>query len=156
MQPRTIERKGWISMKADLILRGNKVFTGLANQPEAAAVVIKANKIVDVCSIEKSQSYLGEETKELTYTDQLIVPGFHDAHLHVILGSLVENFSVSLGKAKSEEERRRSSKNTPTVTRRKSGLLDLAGIGMPGKAKRTRSKVRWTGCCLTAPFFSLM
>jgi len=66
-------------MKADLILRGNKIFTGLADQPEEAAIVILAN-------------------------DQLIVPGFHDAHLHVILGSLVENFSVSLGEARSEEE----------------------------------------------------
>lgn len=91
-------------MKADLILRGNKIFTGLADQPEEAAVVILGNKIVDVCSIEKSEDYAGEETTVLTYHDQLILPGFHDAHLHVILGSLVENFSVSLGEARSEEE----------------------------------------------------
>ncbi|MET3291195.1 UNVERIFIED_CONTAM: putative amidohydrolase YtcJ [Brevibacillus sp. OAP136] len=91
-------------MKADLIVKGKKVFTGLQNQPEEAAVVIRGNKIVDVCSIEGSRAYLGEGTKELVYTDQLIVPGFHDAHLHIMLGSLIENFCVMLGDAKSEEE----------------------------------------------------
>jgi len=91
-------------MKADLILKGNKVFTGLANEPEEAAVVIKENKILAVCSMEESKAYQGEDTKELYFADQLILPGFHDAHLHIILGSLVENFSVSLACARSEEE----------------------------------------------------
>ncbi|MFM1651377.1 amidohydrolase [Brevibacillus sp. B_LB10_24] len=91
-------------MKADLIVKGNKVFTGLQNQPEEAAVIIRGNKIVDVCPIEESRAYQGDNTKELTYTDQLIVPGFHDAHLHVMMGSLIENFCVKLGDTKSEEE----------------------------------------------------
>ncbi|WNC15128.1 amidohydrolase [Brevibacillus brevis] len=91
-------------MKADLIVKGNKVFTGLLNQPEEAAVVIRGNKIVDVCSIEESRVYEGEGTKVLTYADQLIVPGFHDAHLHVMMGSLIEHFCVMLGDTKSEEE----------------------------------------------------
>ncbi|MFL0364499.1 amidohydrolase [Pseudobacillus sp. 179-B 2D1 NHS] len=91
-------------MNADLILTGNKVFTGLADHPEEAAIVIQGNQIIAVCSIEESKSYAGKETKQYDFHNQLILPGFHDAHLHVMLGSLFSNFSVDLGEAASEEE----------------------------------------------------
>ncbi|WP_342753525.1 amidohydrolase [Bacillus sp. PK3_68] len=91
-------------MNADLILTGNKVFTGLADHPEEAAIVIQGNQIIAVCSIEESKSYAGKETKQYDFHNQLILPGFHDAHLHVMLGSLFSNFSVDLAEAASEEE----------------------------------------------------
>lgn len=91
-------------MNADLILKGNKVFTGLVDHPEEAAIVIQGNQIIAVCSIEESESYAGKETKQYDFHNQLILPGFHDAHLHVMLGSLFSSFCVHLAEAASEEE----------------------------------------------------
>lgn len=91
-------------MNADLILTGNKVFTGLVDHPEEAAIVIQGNRIITVCSIEESKSYAGKETKQYDFHNQLILPGFHDAHLHVMLGSLFSSFSVNLSEAASENE----------------------------------------------------
>ncbi|MED1470549.1 amidohydrolase [Bacillus salipaludis] len=91
-------------MNADLILKGNKVFTGLVDHPEEAAIIIQGNKIIAVCSIEESRFYVGKETKQYEFHNQLILPGFHDAHLHVMLGSLFSSFSVDLSETASEKE----------------------------------------------------
>ncbi|WP_349632562.1 amidohydrolase [Neobacillus sp. SuZ13] len=97
-------RKEQHIMDADLILKGNKVFTGLVDHPEEAAIVIQGNQIIAVCSIEECKSYVGKETKQYDFQNQLILPGFHDAHLHVMLGSLFSSFSVDLSEAASEDE----------------------------------------------------
>ncbi|WP_042347038.1 amidohydrolase [Bacillus massiliigorillae] len=90
--------------KADIILSSNAVFTGLANQPEPASIAIIDNKIVAIGTNEEiTSTYIGTNTQVYSFEDQLIMPGFHDFHLHIIDGSLQMD-CVSLANANSEQE----------------------------------------------------
>ncbi|MFE4706420.1 amidohydrolase [Peribacillus simplex] len=88
---------------ADVIISSNTVFTGLSDQPEPASIAIKGNKIVAIGSEEEIKHYAGEHTKIYQFKDQLIMPGFHDFHLHIMQGAVALN-SVNLFAARSEDE----------------------------------------------------
>ncbi|PAK38586.1 amidohydrolase [Peribacillus simplex] len=88
---------------ADLIISSNTVFTGLSDQPEPASIAIKDNKIVAIGTEEEIKHCAGEHTKIYQFKDQLIMPGFHDFHLHIMQGAVALN-SVNLFAARSEDE----------------------------------------------------
>jgi len=88
---------------ADVILSSKFVFTGLSEQPEPASIAIKDNKIVAIGSDSEMKPYTGEHTKVYQFEDQLIMPGFHDFHLHIMQGA-VALCSVNLFTARSEDE----------------------------------------------------
>lgn len=92
-----------MSKKADIILSSNAVFTGMNSEPQPASIAIVGNKIAAIGSKEEISPYIGTDTKMYEYKDQLIMPGFHDFHLHIFPGSL-ELESVSLLDARSEDE----------------------------------------------------
>ncbi|KMY55404.1 amidohydrolase [Bacillus sp. FJAT-27231] len=89
--------------KADIVLISNAVFTGLESNPEPKAIAIVNNKIAAAGSKEELQSLIGEETRVLDCGDKLIMPGFHDFHLHAMMGSLALE-CVNLFEARSEQE----------------------------------------------------
>ncbi|SIR97713.1 hypothetical protein SAMN05878482_10845 [Peribacillus simplex] len=88
---------------ADLIISSNTVFTGLSDQPEPASIAIKDNKIVAIGSVEEIKHCAGEHTKIYQFKDRLIMPGFHDFHLHIMNGAVALN-SVNLFAARSEDD----------------------------------------------------
>ncbi|MFM1653621.1 amidohydrolase [Brevibacillus sp. B_LB10_24] len=88
---------------ADVILSSNAVFTGLTDQPEPASIAIAGNKIMAIGADEELKPYIGEHTKIYRFDDQLIMPGFHDFHLHIMQGAVALN-SVDLFAARSEAE----------------------------------------------------
>ncbi|MFE4075841.1 amidohydrolase [Peribacillus sp. YIM B13477] len=88
---------------ADVIISSNTVFTGLSDQPEPASIAIKDNKIVAIGTEEEIKHCAGEHTKSYQFKDQLIMPGFHDFHLHIMQGAVALN-SVNLFAARSEDE----------------------------------------------------
>ncbi|QHZ55317.1 amidohydrolase [Brevibacillus sp. NSP2.1] len=88
---------------ADLIVSSNAVFTGLSDRPEPAAIAIAGNRIIAVGSKEEISKYAGEETKRYDFQDQLVMPGFHDFHLHVMHGAVMME-SAMLFSARSEAE----------------------------------------------------
>ncbi|MEK4029174.1 amidohydrolase [Pseudobacillus sp. FSL P4-0506] len=88
---------------ADVIISSKAVFTGLCDQPEPASIAIKDNKILAVGSEKEIKAYLGENTKVYQFKDQLIMPGFHDFHLHIMQGAVSLN-SANLFAARSEDE----------------------------------------------------
>jgi len=88
---------------ADVILSSKFVFTGLSEQPEPASIAIKDNKIVAIGSDSEMKPYTGEHTKVYQFEEQLIMPGFHDFHLHIMQGAVALG-SVNLFTARSEEE----------------------------------------------------
>lgn len=89
--------------KADIILSSNTVFTGKDDYPVPASIAIRNNKIIAIGSDEEMKPYTDAQTKTYRFKDQLITPGFHDFHLHVLQGSLFLN-SVNLFPARSEDE----------------------------------------------------
>ncbi|WP_458355416.1 amidohydrolase [Peribacillus frigoritolerans] len=88
---------------ADIIISSNAVFTGLSDQPEPASIAITDNKIIAIGTEDEVKSYSGENTKIYQYNDKLIIPGFHDFHLHMMDGAVSMN-SANLFSARSEEE----------------------------------------------------
>lgn len=89
---------------ADSILSSNAVFTGLNDHVKPGAVAVKGNKILAVGSKEKIEKYNGPQTQNYDYDNQLIMAGFHDAHIHLMFGSLMTHGSVNLSQATTAEE----------------------------------------------------
>lgn len=93
-------------MKADLILKSNAIFTALTSETISGAVVIQGNRILDVCSQEVAEQYVGTGTEIRDFGDQLIMPGFVDAHVHYFMGavSASEHMCDEITYSTSEEE----------------------------------------------------
>lgn len=87
--------------QADFILSGKAVFTGRDDRPSPAAIAIVGNRIAAVGSDQEIEAWAGPDTKRYRFDNQLILPGFHDFHVHVMLGSLQED-TVDLIQAASE------------------------------------------------------
>ncbi|MEH7223590.1 amidohydrolase [Bacillus sp. JJ1566] len=90
-------------MYADILIKGNAIFTGNETSPMKGAVVIKNDRILDVGEIENVNDYIGPKTKVIYADDKLVLPGFHDFHLHLVLGSMFSEFTT-LTECSSEEE----------------------------------------------------
>ncbi|RWR05288.1 amidohydrolase [Siminovitchia fortis] len=92
-----------MNKKADLILSSNAVFTGKEDHPIKASIAIANKKIIAIGTKEEMKAYADENTKTYDFKDQLITPGFHDFHLHIMQGCVFLN-SVNLFDARSEAE----------------------------------------------------
>ncbi|MFB6465492.1 amidohydrolase [Cytobacillus sp. Hz8] len=90
--------------KADLLLSSHHVFTGLQDEPIPAAIAVTNNIITAIGTKEELQDCIGENTKVYDMEDELILPGFHDFHMHIMMGSIMEKESVSLFNTKSAAE----------------------------------------------------
>ncbi|MEH7386312.1 amidohydrolase [Bacillus sp. JJ1521] len=89
-------------MYADIIIKGNAIFTGNESYPIKGAVVIKDDRILSVSKIENVSDYMGPHTRVIDSGDKLVLPGFHDFHLHLVLGSMFSEFTT-LTECSSEE-----------------------------------------------------
>ncbi|MED1471015.1 amidohydrolase [Bacillus salipaludis] len=88
---------------ADIIISSNAVFTGLADQPEPASIAIGDNKIISIGSMNEMQPLINENTEIYQFEDELVMPGFHNFHLHLMMAGL-QLVSVDLASVRSEEE----------------------------------------------------
>ncbi|MFC4597350.1 amidohydrolase [Cohnella hongkongensis] len=101
---------GFTAGKADLMISGRAVFTGIGNSTKPGAIAIAGNRIVALGDTEAElEGLIGPRTRILRYGNHLIMAGFQDFHLHVLLGSLFHD-SVNLLSAASEEEAARMTK----------------------------------------------
>ncbi len=73
---------------ADIVLVGGRVWTGTPGQPLREALAVRGNKIVAVGDNEKVASLIGPQTTVFDVAGRSIIPGFHDAHVHLYYGSL--------------------------------------------------------------------
>jgi predicted amidohydrolase YtcJ len=74
---------------ADIILRGDAVFTGIEDEPFKGAVVISGDKIEKVLREGEGDlsAYTDEKTRVIECGDGMIMPGFVDAHIHFFIGA---------------------------------------------------------------------
>lgn len=127
---------------ADLILRSSAVFTGSEEEPRAAAVAVAGDHIVWVGDpTDMPEELQGPDTEVRDFGDALIMPGFHDAHMHVFhsalyLSPLAERFV-------GENEADAVARLAPLAARRPAGSWLLTQgwrdylwnpAGMPSKA----------------------
>ncbi|RST76953.1 amidohydrolase [Siminovitchia acidinfaciens] len=87
--------------KADLVIKGNRIFTG--EEMIEGGIAIKDGKIIEVCKQENMERFIGSDTQVYKFDNQTIMPGFHDFHIHLTLGCLFEDY-VNLADARSAEE----------------------------------------------------
>jgi len=71
-------------MSADLILKNANVITMDSGYPPAELVAIKGNKILAVAGKEALGEVRGAKTRVIDCQGRTIVPGFNDAHCHIL------------------------------------------------------------------------
>ncbi|PRS26309.1 amidohydrolase [Bacillus sp. RJGP41] len=89
--------------KADIVLSSDAIFTGLTHEPTSGAIAILGDKILRVGSKAEIEPFIGSGTKVFNYGNQLIMPGFHDFHLHIMFSALSLT-SINLFEARSAQE----------------------------------------------------
>ncbi|HUS19926.1 MAG TPA: amidohydrolase [Terriglobales bacterium] len=88
---------------ADLILTNANIHTVDNNRPQAEAVAVIGDRIVAVGSKDEIDQWRGSATKVIDAQGKLVLPGFNDAHVHLIEGSATLT-NVKLKDADSPEE----------------------------------------------------
>src|SRR2546422_6180 len=92
------------SPKADLVITGGSVWTGLSTgRGQPGAVAIADGKILAVGDSAQIARYVGANTAVLHATGGLVMPGFADGHTHFIDGGF-QLASVNLRDAASPQE----------------------------------------------------
>ena len=69
--------------RADLILRNTAVYTMVDSAPRAQAVAIRAGKIIYVGDNAGADRLAGDSTEALDLAGRMVLPGFHDTHVHL-------------------------------------------------------------------------
>ena len=72
-----------VSAYADLVLLEGKIITMNPNQPNAEAVAVKGNKIIQVDTNEAVSKLIGKDTKIIRLNGKTVLPGFIDTHIHL-------------------------------------------------------------------------
>ncbi|KAF7764743.1 hypothetical protein PCIT_b0799 [Pseudoalteromonas citrea] len=67
---------------ATKVFTNGEVYTVNPAQPWAEAVALKGNKIIFVGSSEGAKAYLGDKTHVIDLKGKMMMPGFHDVHMH--------------------------------------------------------------------------
>jgi predicted amidohydrolase YtcJ len=84
---------------ADLILENANVITCDVGRPEAEAVAIKDDRILQVGTNEDMESFKSDQTRVIDCEGKTLIPGFNDAHCHIF--ALINTlFSLDLSPAK--------------------------------------------------------
>jgi len=73
---------------ADLVLRGAAVVTLEPGAERASALAVRDGKIVVVGSSADVAPFIGEKTRILDLPGGLVLPGFHDSHVHPVTGGM--------------------------------------------------------------------
>jgi len=72
----------------DLILRGGAIYTLDVTRPWASALVIEGGRIVYVGDETGTQAFAGPGTRVIALAGRMVLPGFHDAHIHPMTGAM--------------------------------------------------------------------
>ena len=94
---------GACSPKADIVIGGGPVWTGLSGRGRTGGVAIGSGKILAVGDSAQVARYIGRKTQLLNAAGGLIMPGFADGHTHFINGGF-QLASVDLRDAATPQE----------------------------------------------------
>lgn len=88
---------------ADWVFLGGRVETMCADFPVARALAVRGSLIAYVGDEAGARSWIGAETRVVDLADRLLLPGFHDSHVHPLVGEL-ESSACALYEVPSIEE----------------------------------------------------
>ena len=89
--------------KATLLLKSNAIFDAISDEPKPGFVAVRENRIIGTGGPEEESSFIDPATKVLDMGDKLIMPGFHDSHVHLVMAGMY-SLCANLSDAKSEAE----------------------------------------------------
>ena len=102
--------------KADIILKSNAIFDSVSDVTFKGFVAVLGNRILAVgraggrpagdnvtVDAKDIENYMGSDTKVYDLGNKMVMPGFHDSHVHLIFSGMDEIYPT-LYDAKSEEE----------------------------------------------------
>lgn len=91
--------------KADIVIKSSNIYIGKGNEILSGFVAIKNDKIIYVGNNDSLKDFLSNKTKIIDCCDKLVLPGFHDSHLHFFMSGLYADKKVKVSFTdKSEEE----------------------------------------------------
>jgi predicted amidohydrolase YtcJ len=73
---------------ADWVFRGGVVYTCDAAESTASAVAVKNGRIIFVGSSEGVKDWIGPKTEVVELNGRMVMPGFHDSHIHPLMGGV--------------------------------------------------------------------
>ncbi len=73
---------------ADLVLTGAAVYTMDSARSWAEAVAVRDGRIVFVGTAAEAKAWTGARTRVLDLGGRMVLPGFHDAHIHPVSGGV--------------------------------------------------------------------
>ncbi|HVE81633.1 MAG TPA: amidohydrolase family protein, partial [Myxococcales bacterium] len=74
--------------RADVVLRGGQIYTVDAARTWATAVAIKDGRILYVGDDRGAGAHAGRGTRVVDLAGRMVLPGFHDSHMHPVSGGL--------------------------------------------------------------------
>lgn len=96
---------------ADLVLLNGKIFTARDPHHFVEAMAIKDGQIMAIGQNSRLQAMVGANTRRINLRGKLVLPGFHDAHLHFWSGALL-NHQLNLTGMRNKEEVLKKIKST--------------------------------------------
>jgi predicted amidohydrolase YtcJ len=94
-------------LAADLIVTRAQIWTGDPQRPTAAAVAVIRDRIVDVGEVNEIDRWRGPATTVVDADGRRLVPGFNDAHVHLVDGGTeLENVDLKDADSPAEFARR--------------------------------------------------
>lgn len=73
---------------ADLLLTGAAVYTMDPARSWAEAVAVRGGRVVFVGTAADAKAHVGPQTRVLDLVGRMVLPGFHDAHVHPVSGGV--------------------------------------------------------------------
>jgi predicted amidohydrolase YtcJ len=92
-----------VPQPADLVVLNARVWTVDAARPEASALAVRGDRIVAVGPTPEIEALRGPNTRVIDARGGFVMPGFDDAHIHLMTGGMQLD-SVDLRTATSPEE----------------------------------------------------
>ena len=123
---------------ADLIIINARVHTVDPSMPSAQAVAVCGDRLGRVGSNEDVRATADAKTRVIDAGGRLLVPGFNDAHVHLISGA-DELVGINLRPATSEQDFARRLGDYAARQPKGAGSLAASGITKPGRARRCLS-----------------
>ncbi len=94
-------------LAADLVITNARIWTGDALQPDANAVAVVGDRIVDVGSSRQIDRWRVPATTVIDAEGRRVLPGFNDAHVHLIDGgTALDNVNLKDAETPAEFTRR--------------------------------------------------
>ena len=92
-----------VAQPADLVLKGADIYTVDASRSWAQVLAVRDGKIVYVGETDSVHSLIGEKTRVMDLEGKMVLPGFHDSHVHPA-SSGRELMQCDLSEARSVQE----------------------------------------------------